>query len=182
VAGPARAWATISCWCCAAPRTNYRVADDMLALLACPGCGGPLTVGVDTLSCAAEGARFRVAPPGLADLRLPETAAAAEAFAASYRAGRLAEGWRPLSPEVAAPAGPTARLQLVVLPLRCESSAGLGVSRGPGFAPLTIADAGAGFLWSSHRLAHSSTAVAFRHQCRPRFRPRRRAFLSTVLR
>jgi hypothetical protein len=73
----------------------------MLALLACPGCGGPLTAGADALNCAAEGARFRIAPPGLADLRLPETAATAAAFAASYRAGRLAEGWQSLSPEVA---------------------------------------------------------------------------------
>jgi SAM-dependent methyltransferase len=145
----------------------------MLALLACPGCGGPLTAGADALSCAAEGMRFRMMPSGLTDLRLPETAAAAEAFVAAYRAGRLAEGWRPLSPEVACalPEADPPGYKRLYWPLRRESWRVLGrILEGLGPAPLTVADAGAGFLWSSHRLAHlGHRVVAFDLSADPDF-------------
>jgi SAM-dependent methyltransferase len=117
---------------------------------------------VDTLSCTSEGARFRIAPPGLADLRLPETAATAEAFAAAYRAGRLAEGWRSLTPEIARalPDADPPGYNRIYWPLRRESWRVLErILGGLGPAPLTVADAGAGFLWSSHRLAHSGHCV-----------------------
>ena len=74
---------------------------ETLGILACPLCGGRLRNTVDGLICPADGATFPTHPSGLLDLRPPDGRAAADAFAAQYRAGRLADGWQPLSPEVA---------------------------------------------------------------------------------
>ena len=77
------------------------VDPETLGILACPLCGGRLCNDDNGLSCPADGGDFPIRPSGLLDLRPPDGRAAADAFAARYRAGRVADGWRPLSPEVA---------------------------------------------------------------------------------
>ncbi len=126
------------------------------AMLACPLCAGPLTKEADGLRCRADGTAYPLHPAGPLDLRLPHRRAAHDAFAAAYRAARLAEGWRPLTPALAQalPHADPPGFPRLYWPLRRESwtrVAELLVELGP--APLPIADAGAGFPWLSHRLA-----------------------------
>jgi len=141
------------------------MSEATLALLACPQCGGALAPGEGALVCVSDGRRYRVEPPDPPDLRLPEAAHAAEAFASTYRAGRLAEGWQPLTPELACalPDADPLGYNRLYWPLRRGSwRVATRVLAGFGPAPLTVADAGAGFLWTSHCLAElGHRVVAF---------------------
>jgi SAM-dependent methyltransferase len=116
----------------------------------------------DGLSCPADGGDFPLHPSGLLDLRPPDGRAAADSFSTQYRAGRLADGWRPLSSEVARglPDGHPPGFTQLYWTVRRESWAVLTtLLRELGTAPLTIADLGAGFPWLSHRLASLGHAV-----------------------
>lgn len=128
----------------------------LTGLLACPACGGPLTHVPDGLHCPADGALYPLHPSGILDLRPAGTREQAEAFAGQYRAARLAEGWRPLTPDMAQalPHADPPGFPRLYWPLRRESWIRLAqLLAGLGRAPLPIADAGAGFPWLSHRLA-----------------------------
>jgi SAM-dependent methyltransferase len=132
------------------------VDPQTLGILACPLCGGRLCNTDDGMSCPADGGDFPIHPSGLLDLRPPNGRAAADAFAAQYRTGRLVDGWRPLSPEVARalPDGHPTGFTRLYWAVRRESWAVLTtLLRECGTTPLTIADLGAGFPWLSHRLA-----------------------------
>jgi SAM-dependent methyltransferase len=132
------------------------VDPQTLGILACPLCGGRLCNADDGVSCPADGGDFPLHPSGLLDLRPQNGRAAADAFATQYRTGRLADGWRPLSPEVARalPDGHPTGFTRLYWAVRRESWAVLTMLlREFGMAPLTIADLGAGFPWLSHRLA-----------------------------
>ncbi len=138
------------------------VEFETLGILACPLCGGRLLNADDGLICSADGADFPMHPSGLLDLRPPDGRAAADSFAAQYRAGRLADGWQPLSTEVACalPDGDPPGFTPLYWTVRRESWAVLTRLLGefeP--VPLTIADLGAGFPWLSHRLASLGHAV-----------------------
>ena len=138
------------------------VDPETLGILACPLCGGRLCNADGGLSCPVDGAAFPMRPSGLLDLRPPDGRAAADAFAAQYRAGRLADGWRPLSAEAACalPGGDPPGFTGLYWAVRRESWAVLAtLLRELGTAPLTIADLGAGFPWLSHRLAALGHAV-----------------------
>ena len=80
---------------------RHMVDPETLGILACPLCGGRLRNADGGLSCPVDGAAFPMHPSGLLDLRPPDGRAAADLFAAQYRAGRLADGWQPLSAEAA---------------------------------------------------------------------------------
>lgn len=137
---------------------NYRA----LELLACPSCGNALTWVSGSLRCHPDGVSFLDHPSGLPDLRPPVTRAAAEAFAATYREARLAEGWRPLTAEAARilPLGNPPGFTRLYWAVRRESWTALpGLLRDLGPAPLLLADLGAGFPWLSHRLATSGHRV-----------------------
>ncbi len=131
------------------------MAEQTGAWLACPCCSGPLDVSSSGLRCPAHG-EFPISASGLGDLRPEAIRGEADAFAATYREARLSEGWQPLSPEIASalPYANPAGFNRLYWPLRRESWAAferLLLTIGP--PPLTIADAGAGFAWASHRLA-----------------------------
>jgi SAM-dependent methyltransferase len=114
------------------------------------------------LICPADGAAFPLHPSGLLDLRPPAGRAAADLFAAQYRAGRLADGWQPLSSDAACalPGGDPPGFTQLYWTVRRESWAALTVLLTEfGTAPLAIADLGAGFPWLSHRLASLGHAV-----------------------
>lgn len=134
-------------------------------MLACPTCGGPLTHIPDGLRCLADEALYPLHPSGIPDLRPAGTRDQAEAFAGQYRAARLAEGWRPLTPDLAQalPHADPPGFPRLYWPLRRESWIRLAqLLTGLGRAPLPIADAGAGFPWLSHRLAGlGHTVIAF---------------------
>jgi SAM-dependent methyltransferase len=141
---------------------RHVVDPETLGILGCPLCGGRLRNADDGLSCPADGGDFPMHPSGLLDLRPPDGRAAADSFAAQYRAGRLADGWQPLSPEAARtlPDGHPPGFTQLYWAVRRESWAVLiGLLGEPGTAPLTIADLGAGFPWLSHRLASLGHAV-----------------------
>jgi SAM-dependent methyltransferase len=148
--------------------------SDTPGILACPLCGGRLRRGDGGLICPADGVRFPRHPSGLLDLRAPEGRAAADAFAARYRADRLADGWQPLSAEVARvlPDGDPPGFTRLYWTVRRESWAVLvgllndvgqigKLSHKPmaGARPLKIADLGAGFPWLSHRFAALGHAI-----------------------
>jgi len=138
------------------------VDAETLRILACPLCGGRLLNSEHGLSCPADRGNFPLHPSGLLDLRPPDGRAAADAFAAQYRAGRLADGWRPLSSEAACalPDGDPPGFTRLYWTVRRESWAVLAsLLKELGAAPLTIADLGAGFPWLSHRLASLGHAV-----------------------
>jgi len=121
-------------------------------LLGCPYCGAPLA----GLHCPTDAIAFAFTPAGLLDLRPADASANAERFAAAYRAARLAEGWQPLSPPEAQrlPEGNPSGYNRLYWPLRRESWGALTRALASlGRGPLAVADAGAGFLWSSHQLA-----------------------------
>jgi SAM-dependent methyltransferase len=83
-------------------------------------------------------------------------------FAAQYRAGRLADGWQPLSSDAACalPAGDPPGFTQLYWTVRRESWAVLAALLTElGRAPLVLADLGAGFPWLSHRLASLGHAV-----------------------
>jgi len=134
-------------------------------LLACPACGGHLDRGADGLRCPADGDLYLLHSSGIVDLRPARTRDQAEAFAGRYRAARLAEGWRPLAPDVAQalPHADPPGFPRLYWPLRRESWLRLAqLLAGVGRPPLPIADAGAGFPWLSHRLASlGHTVIAF---------------------
>jgi len=134
-------------------------------MLACPTCGGPLTHIADGLRCLTDEALYPLHPSGIPDLRPAGTRDLAEAFAGQYRAARLAEGWRPLTPDLAQalPHADPPGFPRLYWPLRRESWIRLAqLLTGLGRAPLPIADAGAGFPWLSHRLADlGHTVIAF---------------------
>ena len=141
---------------------RHMVDPETLGILACPLCGGRLCNADGGLICPADGAAFPMHPSGLLDLRPPDGRAAADAFAAQYRAGRLADGWQPLSAEAACalPDGDPPGFTRLYWTVRRESWAVLvTLLRELGTAPLTIADLGAGFPWLSHRLASLGHAV-----------------------
>ena len=130
--------------------------------LACPQCCGELTAVGDGLRCAADGTAFPIHASGLLDLRPPAARAAADAFAARYRAGRLADGWRPLTAAAARalPDGNPPGFTRLYWTVRRESWQALVrclAALGP--APLLAADLGAGFPWLSHRLAEMGQRV-----------------------
>ncbi len=137
----------------------------LLSLLACPACWGPLTPVPDGLRCPADQALYPRHPSGILDLRPTGTRERAEAFARQYRAARLAEGWQPLTPDLAQalPHADPRGFPRLYWPLRRESWAELTrllADLGP--PPLIIADAGAGLPWLSHRLASlGHTVIAF---------------------
>ena len=138
------------------------VDPETLGILACPLCGGRLCNADGGLSCPVDGAAFPMHPAGLLDLRPPAGRAAADAFAAQYRAARLADGWQPLSSEAACalPDGDPPGFTRLYWAVRRESWAVLAtLLRELGTAPLAIADLGAGFPWLSHRLAALGHAV-----------------------
>ena len=138
------------------------VDPETLGILACPLCGGRLCNADGGLICPADGAAFPMHPSGLLDLRPPDGRAAADSFAAQYRAGRLADGWQPLSSEAACalPDGDPPGFTRLYWAVRRESWAVLAtLLRELGTAPLAIADLGAGFPWLSHRLASLGHAV-----------------------
>ena len=138
------------------------VDPETLGILACPLCGGRLCNADGGLICPADGAAYPMHPSGLFDLRPPVGRAAANAFAAQYRASRLADGWRPLSAEIARalPDGHPPGFTPLYWTVRRESWAALVTLLSElGAAPLTIADLGAGFPWLSHRLAALGHAV-----------------------
>lgn len=135
---------------------------ETLAILACPLCGGRLRAADGTLCCAADGCRFPLHPSGLLDLRPPDGRAAADLFAARYRADRLAEGWQPLPVAVARtlPDGNPPGFTPLYWTVRRESWAVLaGLLAKTGRDQMAIADLGAGFPWLSHRLAVLGHAV-----------------------
>ena len=155
-------------------QVRYVVDPETLGILACPLCGGRLRNADDGLTCPADGGNFPLLPSGLLDLRPPDGRAAADSFAAQYRAGRLADGWQPLSPEAACalPVGDPPGFTQLYWTVRRESWAVLAallndvgqvanLSYAPiaGAPPLKIADLGAGFPWLSHRLASLGHAV-----------------------
>jgi SAM-dependent methyltransferase len=149
------------------------LAPDAPGILACPLCGGRLRRDDGGLICPADGVCFPRHPSGLLDLRPPAGRAAADAFAARYRADRLADGWQPLAAEAARalPAGDPPGFTRLYWTVRRESWAVLAgllndagqvanLSRIPtAGAPLKIADLGAGFPWLSHRLAALGHAI-----------------------
>lgn len=125
-------------------------------LLACPVCGGPLARVSNGLRCPADQTLYPLHPSGIPDLRPADMREQAEAFARQYHAARLAEGWRPLAPDMAQalPHADPPGFPRLYWPLRRESWIGLAqLLAGLGRAPLPIADVGAGFPWLSHRLA-----------------------------
>lgn len=136
-----------------------------LSLLACPLCGGELELSAKGARCVADDSVYPLRPSGLLDLRPSTIRAEADAFAAAYRAARWREGWRPLSPEaaLALPEGAPAGFTRLYWQVRRESWTALRAFL-PELGPdsLTIADAGAGFPWLSHRLARlGHRVVAF---------------------
>jgi SAM-dependent methyltransferase len=135
---------------------SFPIDGDVLSLLACTMCGGALASDDAGLHCPADGGSFPIHPSGLLDLRLPDARLAADAFAARYAAARLADGWKPLTPETACvlPSGNPAGFTRLYWTVRRESWAALAALVTQ-FAPppLLIADLGAGFPWLSHRLA-----------------------------
>ncbi|MGQ9768179.1 MAG: Trm112 family protein [Anaerolineae bacterium] len=142
--------------------TPRRPMATWAAMLACPLCGGPLDEAGNGLCCPADRADYPIHAAGLLDLRPPGRRAGWDAFAQDYRAARLAEGWSPLSAALAQalPFADPPGFPRLYWPLRRASwkrLAQLLAALGP--APLTIADAGAGFPWLSHRLAGLGHAV-----------------------
>ncbi len=138
------------------------IDPETLGFLACPRCGGRLRNAGDGLICPADGADFPIHPSGLLDLRLLDGRAAADLFVARYRADRLADGWLPLSAEIARalPDGHPSGFTRLYWAVRRESWAVLTtLLRELGTVPLAIADLGAGFPWLSHRLASLGHAV-----------------------
>ena len=133
------------------------MADTANSLLGCPLCGGKLLPDAQGgLRCPDDGAQFPLHTSGVLDLRTPENRAALDQFAATYRAARLAEGWSSLPAAIAQrlPDADPPGFNRLYWPLRRESwprSKRRCNELDPG--PRTIADAGAGFLWASHRLA-----------------------------
>lgn len=136
-----------------------------LSLLACPLCGGELELSATGARCAADDSAYPLRASGLLDLRPATIRAGADLFAADYRARRLAEGWRPPAPAAARalPDGHPPGFPPLYWPVRRESWAALrAVLPTLGADDLTIADAGAGFPWLSHRLAElGHQVVAF---------------------
>lgn len=134
-------------------------------LLACSTCGGPLLPSPAGLRCPTDETLYPLHPAGILDLRPAETRGRAEAFAGQYRAARLAEGWQPLTSDLAQalPHADPPGFPRLYWPLRRESWARLtGLLADLGPPPLLIADAGAGFPWLSHRLASlGHTVIAF---------------------
>lgn len=131
-------------------------------MLACPLCGSPLTGDADRLCCPADETTYPIHESGLLDLRPPHRRTEHDAFAATYRTARLAEGWQPLTSDLAQalPHADPAGFPRLYWPLRRESWAQLtGLLADLGPPPLIIADAGAGFPWLSHRLAGLGHAV-----------------------
>lgn len=144
-----------------------------LSLLACPLCSAPLSLSNGGLRCPADGSTYPRGPAGLLDLRPAAIRAAADTFAADYRAARLAEGWRPLTPEAAQalPHGDPPGFPPLYWPVRRESWSALrSLVAGLGPGNLILADAGAGFPWLSHRLAElGHQVVAFDISADPDF-------------
>ena len=150
------------------------MADTANDLLGCPLCGGRLLPDAQGgLHCPDDAAQFPRHTSGILDLRTPENRAALEEFAATYRAARLAEGWSALPAAVAQrlPDADPPGFNRLYWPLRRESWRALeGALQRLEPGPRTIADAGAGFLWASHRLAASGhRVVAFDVSADPDF-------------
>jgi SAM-dependent methyltransferase len=118
-------------------------------------CGAMLASSDRGMICTADRTEYPRHPSGLLDLRPAEIRARADAFAAAYRAARLAEGWRPLSQAaaLALPEGTPPGFTRLYWQVRRESWAALQVCLAELGDHLTLADAGAGLPWLSGRLA-----------------------------
>jgi SAM-dependent methyltransferase len=138
---------------------------DPTDLLACPMCGARLAPAGRGMVCTADRTEYGRDAAGLLDLRPAAIRADADAFAATYRSARLAEGWQPLSQAaaLALPEGNPPGFTRLYWQVRRESWAALrSFLAESGASSLTLADAGAGFPWLSGRLANlGHQVVAF---------------------
>ncbi len=129
--------------------------------IGCPLCGGPLAIYGETLRCPSHRVAFPRHPSGFLDLRPPELRATGDAFAAEYRAARLAEGIELLTPEEARalPEGSPRGYPRLYWQVRRESWSALRELLRRQLSSLTFADLGAGVPWLSHRLAQMGHRV-----------------------